>query len=54
MDESDVRKLLDKRMVKAYGSVMSASREYKVTMRQAAYIVAFKRLVETMKARGWV
>jgi glutamate dehydrogenase (NAD(P)+) len=53
-DESDVRKLLDKRMVKAYGTVMSASREYKVTMRQAAYIVAFKRLVETMKARGWV
>jgi glutamate dehydrogenase (NAD(P)+) len=53
-DESDVRKLLDKKMVKAYGTVLSASIEYKVTMRQAAYIVAFKRLVETMKARGWV
>lgn len=53
-DESDVRKLLDKKMVKAYGSVLSASREYKVTLRQAAYIVAFKRLVETMKSRGWV
>jgi glutamate dehydrogenase/leucine dehydrogenase len=40
--------------VKAYGSVLRASIEYKVTFRQAAYIVAFKRLVETMKARGWV
>ena len=53
-DESDVRKLLDMKMVKAYGSVQSISREYKATMRQAAYIVAFKRLVETMKSRGWV
>jgi len=53
-DESDVRKLLDKKMVKAYGSVLRESMEYKVTFRQAAYIVAFKRLVETMKARGWV
>lgn len=53
-DEPDVRSLLDDKMVRAYGSVLSASREYKVTMRQAAYIVAFKRLVEAMKARGWV
>ena len=53
-DESDVRTLLDKKMVKAYGSVLRASMEYKVTFRQAAYIVALKRLVETMKARGWV
>jgi glutamate dehydrogenase (NAD(P)+) len=53
-DETDVQKLLDKKMVKAYESVLSTSKEYKVTMRQAAYIVAFKRLVRAMKARGWV
>jgi glutamate dehydrogenase (NAD(P)+) len=53
-DETDVQKLLDKKMVKAYESVLSTSKEYKVTMRQAAYIVAFKRLVKAMKARGWV
>jgi glutamate dehydrogenase (NAD(P)+) len=52
--EPDVRKLLDKKMVRAYAAVLSASKEYKATMRQAAYIVAFKRLVETIKARGWV
>jgi glutamate dehydrogenase (NAD(P)+) len=53
-DESDLRKLLDKKMVKAYESVLRASSWYKVTMRQAAYIVALKRLVEAMKVRGWV
>lgn len=53
-DESDVRRLLENKMVKAYRSVLGASKEYKVTMRQAAYIVAFKRLIETMKARGLV
>lgn len=53
-DESDVQKLLDKKMVRAYESVLSTSKEYKVTMRQAAYIVAFKRLVKAMKTRGWV
>ena len=53
-DESDVRKLLDKKMVKTYRSVLRATSEYNVTMRQAAYIVAFKKLVDAMKARGWV
>lgn len=53
-DETDVQKLLDKKMVRAYESVLSMSKEYKVTMRQAAYIVAFKKLVKAIKARGWV
>lgn len=53
-DETDVQKLLDKKMVRAYESVLRTSKEYKVTMRQAAYIVAFKRLVKAMKMRGWV
>lgn len=53
-DETDVQKLLDKKMVRAYESVLSTSKEYKVTMRQAAYIVAFKKLVKAIKARGWV
>ncbi len=53
-DESEVNRLLDKKMVQAYDTVLKASREYDVDMRQAAYAVAIKRLVEAMKARGWV
>ncbi len=53
-DEADVNRLLDKRMVQAYDLMLKTAKEYKVDMRQAAYIVAVRRLVEVMKARGWV
>ncbi len=53
-DEAEVREKLDKRMTAAYQSVLSTSREYKINMRQAAYVVAVKRVVEAMKIRGWV
>jgi len=53
-DEVDVNRLLDKKMTQGYDTVLKASKEYNVDMRQAAYAIAIKRLVEAMKARGWV
>jgi len=53
-DEGYVHKLLDKKMVLAYWSVLKYAEDYKANMRQAAYIMAFKRLVEAMKLRGWI
>jgi glutamate dehydrogenase (NAD(P)+) len=53
-DETEVYEKLDKRISSSYHSVLDASRKYKVNMRQAAYTVAVKRVVDAMKARGWV
>jgi glutamate dehydrogenase (NAD(P)+) len=53
-DESQIQQHLDKKMTDAYLAVLDASRKYNVTMRQAAYVVAVERVVETMKTRGWV
>jgi len=53
-EESEVRERLDKKMTAAYHSVLDTSREYKINMRQAAYIRAVERVVEAMKLRGWV
>jgi len=53
-EETEVRKQLDKRMTTAYHSVLNTSREYKINMRQAAYVRAIERVVEAMKFRGWV
>jgi glutamate dehydrogenase (NAD(P)+) len=53
-DEAEVRERLDKKMTAAYHSVLETSREYKINMRQAAYIRAVERVVEAMKLRGWI
>ncbi len=53
-EEEDVRRLLEKKMVQACASVQNASKESGVNMRQAAYVVAVRRLVEAMRVRGWV
>jgi glutamate dehydrogenase (NAD(P)+) len=53
-DEAEVYEKLDKRITAAYHSVLEISRQYKINMRQAAYVVAVKRVVEAMKVRGWV
>jgi glutamate dehydrogenase (NAD(P)+) len=52
-EEEVVRERLDKKMTAAYHSVLSTSREYKINMRQAAYVQAVQRVVEAMKLRGW-
>jgi glutamate dehydrogenase (NAD(P)+) len=53
-DEAEVHERLDKKMTAAYHSVLNTSREYKINMRQAAYVRAVERVVEAMKLRGWV
>ena len=53
-EEVDVRERLDKKMTAAYHSVLNTSQEFKINMRQAAYVRAVERVVEAMKLRGWV
>ncbi|MFC2056569.1 Glu/Leu/Phe/Val dehydrogenase [Chloroflexota bacterium] len=53
-EETEVHERLDRRMTTAYHSVLNTSREYKINMRQAAYVRAVERVVEAMKLRGWV
>lgn len=53
-DEHEVHVKLKKRMVAAYNSVIAAAKKYKITLRQAAYVVAVQRVVDAMKLRGWV
>ncbi|MDD5095570.1 MAG: Glu/Leu/Phe/Val dehydrogenase [Dehalococcoidia bacterium] len=53
-DEAEVREKLDKRMTFAYRSVLDTSRQFHISMRQAAYVVAVRRVVDAMKTRGWV
>ncbi|HJJ55676.1 MAG TPA: Glu/Leu/Phe/Val dehydrogenase, partial [Methanocorpusculum sp.] len=50
----DIYSKLDAAMTSAYHTVLNASKEYNINMRQAAYIVAVKRVVEAMKIRGWI
>ncbi len=50
----EVYKKLDEKMTVAFHDTLNASREYKVNMRNAAYIVAIRRVAEAMKLRGWV
>jgi len=53
-EEKEVHERLDKKMTVAYHSVVNASSKYNINMRQAAYVVAVKQVVEAMKLRGWV
>jgi glutamate dehydrogenase (NAD(P)+) len=53
-DQQEVYEKLDKRISAAYRSVLETSRKYDINMRQAAYVVAVQRVVDAMKARGWV
>ncbi|MBN1188616.1 MAG: Glu/Leu/Phe/Val dehydrogenase [Dehalococcoidales bacterium] len=53
-DEAEVYERLDKRISAAYNSVLDTSKKYNINMRQAAYVVAVKRVVDAMKIRGWV
>jgi len=53
-EEKEVYERLEARMVAAYHSVLHTSKQYKINMRQAAYVRAVERVVEAMKLRGWV
>jgi glutamate dehydrogenase (NAD(P)+) len=53
-DIEEVYKRLDQKMTAAYHAVFDTSRDYKINMRQAAYVRAVERVVEAMRLRGWV
>ncbi|MBR4750469.1 MAG: Glu/Leu/Phe/Val dehydrogenase [Thermoguttaceae bacterium] len=50
----DVQKRLDQKMTNAFKAVYEMSVEKKVSLREAAYLVAIKRVADAMKLRGWV
>ncbi len=50
----EVYEQLDRKMTAAYHAVYETSKEYNINMRQAAYVIAVKRVVEAMRARGWI
>ncbi|NTW35466.1 MAG: Glu/Leu/Phe/Val dehydrogenase [Syntrophobacteraceae bacterium] len=45
---------LDKKMTRAFASVLDMSRRNGIGLRQAAYLVAVARVAEACKLRGWV
>jgi len=45
---------LDTKMTMAFNSVLEMSESEKVYMRDAAYMVAIKRVVTAMELRGWI
>jgi len=53
-DQDEVYQKLDKRISSAYHTVLNTSREHKINMREAAYVVAVNRVVEAMRLRGWI
>lgn len=52
-DIEEVHDKLQKKMRKAFQDSLAASKQWKVNMRLAAYIVAVNRVSEAMKLRGW-
>ena len=52
-EEDEVTEKLQQKMTSAFQSVLAASLERKINMRQAAYVVAISRVAEAMRLRGW-
>lgn len=54
--EDEVYQQLDKKMTKAFRDVLQTYQEYgrKVNMRQAANILAIRKVTQAMKLRGWI
>lgn len=52
--EDEVLEKMEKMMVTAFAACWKARGQHNVSMRQAAYVVAIKRLADAMQARGWV
>ncbi|MBQ4080109.1 MAG: glutamate dehydrogenase, partial [Thermoguttaceae bacterium] len=50
----DVQKRLDQKMTNAFKAVYEMSKAKNVSLRDAAYLVAIKRVADAMKLRGWV
>jgi glutamate dehydrogenase/leucine dehydrogenase len=51
-EEKEIDEKLYKKITKAAIEVFEKSEEYKTQIRNAAYIVALKRVIDTIKDRG--
>jgi glutamate dehydrogenase (NAD(P)+) len=49
----DVHRRLDRKMTRAFGETLDASRKHDVDMRTGGYCVAVARVAEATRARGW-
>ncbi|NLZ54157.1 MAG: Glu/Leu/Phe/Val dehydrogenase [Thermoanaerobacteraceae bacterium] len=52
--EEEVNSKLEHILIKAFDDVYNMHKEVNVSLRQAAYLVAIKRIADNMKLRGWV
>jgi glutamate dehydrogenase (NAD(P)+) len=50
--ENEVNERLEAKMVESFNDVLETSKQYKVDMRSAAYIVAIRRVATVTKLRG--
>lgn len=50
----EVLERLDEKMTSAFNAVYDTSQEQKVSMRDAAYMVAIDRVIHAMQFRGWI
>lgn len=53
-DKDEVLEKLEYIMVKSFQEVYALAEEKNLYMRDAAYVIAIKRVVEAVKSRGWV
>ncbi|NLK00609.1 MAG: Glu/Leu/Phe/Val dehydrogenase [Clostridia bacterium] len=53
-EKDEVIEKLEIKMTSAFNSVYELAREKDLTMRDAAYVIAVKRVAEAVKSRGWV
>lgn len=52
--KDEVLEKLDQKMTAAFKAVYDLAKSENLSMRDAAYIIAIKRVVQAVKARGWV
>ena len=51
--EKEVEEKQEAEMVKAFNAIWKLKDEYKVTVREAAYMLSVKKVADVMKLRGW-
>ncbi len=53
-EKDEVLEKLDTKMTAAFKAVYEISKTKKITMRDAAYVIAINRVAQAVKSRGWV
>ncbi|MDY0131293.1 MAG: Glu/Leu/Phe/Val dehydrogenase [Desulforegulaceae bacterium] len=51
--EKEVEEKQEEKMVSAFNDIWALSEEYKVSIRDAAYMISVKKVADVMKLRGW-